>query len=136
MTTVLVVSGLTSVLALSALAFSCFALFHTRALAATGGRRAEAAWSASGSRIEELRHTLEVLASEVRDLRVQPGSSENAVKSGLNLSRRSQALRMHRRGEPAGAIASALNIPAQEVELLIKVHQIVLSTLTETAPPS
>jgi hypothetical protein len=35
---------------------------------------------------------------------------------------------MHRRGESAERIASELEIPPQEVELLIKVHRIVLGS--------
>jgi hypothetical protein len=41
----------------------------------------------------------------------------------LNLNKRSQALRMHRRGDPPEAIASALHLPRNEVELLLKVHR-------------
>ena len=50
-------------------------------------------------------------------------------KPGLNLSKRSHALRMHRRGEGAEQIAAALDLPRQEVELLLKVHRIVLSSV-------
>lgn len=44
--------------------------------------------------------------------------------SGLNLTKRSQALRMHRRGESPEYIAAALVMPQGEVELLLKVEQI------------
>ncbi|MCP5114871.1 MAG: hypothetical protein GY953_28915 [bacterium] len=47
----------------------------------------------------------------------------SAPKPGMNMSRRSQVLRMHRRGEKAWQIAAALNLPLKEVELLLKVHQ-------------
>lgn len=47
--------------------------------------------------------------------------------SGLNLNKRSIALQMHRRGEGPLQIAAALNIPRNEVELLLKVHRLVLS---------
>jgi len=43
--------------------------------------------------------------------------------SGLSLTKRSQALRMHRRGESPGHIAAALVMPQGEVELLLKVEQ-------------
>jgi len=42
--------------------------------------------------------------------------------SGLNLSKRAQALRMHRRGEPVPSIAAALQAPQGEIQLLLKVH--------------
>jgi hypothetical protein len=36
---------------------------------------------------------------------------------------------MHRRGEPPAQIAATLEVPVQEVELLIKVHRIVISKI-------
>ena len=50
-------------------------------------------------------------------------------RSGLNLNKRSQALERHRRGETPPEIAAALAIPRNEVELLVKVQRIVLSSL-------
>ena len=50
-------------------------------------------------------------------------------KHGLNLSKRSHALRMHRRGEGAEQIAAALELPRQEVDLLLKVHRIIISNV-------
>ena len=61
------------------------------------------------------------------------GRFTKVLKPGLNLSKRSQALRMHRRGEAPAQIAAALNIPSQEVELLIKVQRIVLSNMQSKA---
>ena len=43
-------------------------------------------------------------------------------KSGLNLNKRSQVIRMSRRGEQAEKIAASLNLPQREVELLLKVY--------------
>ncbi|HVX65067.1 MAG TPA: hypothetical protein VHA11_00620 [Bryobacteraceae bacterium] len=50
-----------------------------------------------------------------------------AALSGFNLGKRSQAIRMFRRGEKSEHIAAALRLPAREVELLLKVHRIVLN---------
>ena len=47
-------------------------------------------------------------------------------RSGLNLTKRSQALRMSRVGEKPEKIAAALSLPRKEVELLLKVQKIVL----------
>jgi hypothetical protein len=44
----------------------------------------------------------------------------------LNLTKRGQILRMRRRGERAESIAGALSIPRNEVELLLKVHDLSL----------
>ena len=70
------------------------------------------------------------------------GAEENAgvlvpptpPRSGFNLSKRSQAMRMSRRGEDPINIAAALSVPRKEVELLLKVQKIILSTVeTSTA---
>ena len=49
-------------------------------------------------------------------------------RSGLNLNKRSQALRMSRIGEKPEHIAAALDLPRKEVELLLKVQKIVLAS--------
>ncbi len=54
-------------------------------------------------------------------------------RSGLNLSKRSQALQMSRRGEKPQDIAVALSIPQNEVELMLKVQRMVLSGLEAPA---
>ncbi len=45
------------------------------------------------------------------------------AKSGMNLNKRTQAARMFRRGEMPEQIATALGLPQNEVNLLLKVHQ-------------
>jgi len=47
----------------------------------------------------------------------------------MNLTRRSQALRLRRKGESPRRIAEALGAPLQEMDLPIKVHEIVLNNL-------
>ncbi len=59
--------------------------------------------------------------------------SPEPPRSGLNLTKRSQVLQMHRRGSAPSEIAAALALPQNEVDLLLKVHRIVLSSLTTTA---
>ncbi len=49
-----------------------------------------------------------------------------ATRCGFNLSKRSQAIRMSRRGEAPSRIAAALELPQGEVDLLLKVHRIVV----------
>ena len=44
------------------------------------------------------------------------------VRPGMNLNRRSQALRLARRGESPEQIASRLGLPTSEVRLLLKIH--------------
>jgi hypothetical protein len=52
-------------------------------------------------------------------------------RSGLNLNKRSQVIRMSRRGEQAEKIAASLNLPQREVELLLKVYSRVVYTSNE-----
>ena len=59
--------------------------------------------------------------SHISNLMVAP----TPPRSGLNLNKRSQALQMVRRGETPQAISAVLSIPQNDVELLIKVHQVV-----------
>jgi hypothetical protein len=47
-----------------------------------------------------------------------------AVRSGFNINRRVQAMRLLRWGEDISHIAAALNVPRREVELLIRVQQL------------
>ena len=47
--------------------------------------------------------------------------------SSLDLSRRSKILLMSRRGERPEQISTMMGIPRNEVELLLKIHQMVLS---------
>jgi hypothetical protein len=47
----------------------------------------------------------------------------------MNVTRRSQALRLRRKGSSPEQIAAALEMPRQQVDLLLKVHEIVLNNL-------
>ena len=53
---------------------------------------------------------------------VRPAAGQQA----LNLNKRGQVLRMRRRGENPETIAAALSLPRNEVDLLLKVHQLAL----------
>lgn len=97
-------------------------------------RWVEAEWanreSASEARLGSLAERLESLAVELRGIREQipqnPASPLATRAAGLDLTRRAQALRMHRRGDPPDQIAAVLKVPFREVDLLLKVHRIVL----------
>lgn len=78
----------------------------------------ESEWKA---RFEELEKKHQELAGQVQvfALPAQP-------KALINLTRRSQALQLHRQGEPPEQIAAALGLPRNEVDLLLKVNALVL----------
>ena len=69
-------------------------------------------FEALGRRFDELEQRTGVL--------VAPGPTI----SGLNLTRRVQALRMLARGEQSDKIAAALNLPRAEIALLVKVRRL------------
>ncbi len=114
---------------LSALSF--FALLRAQALIRGAESRAKTEQERCRARLESLQESHIQLAAEVREIRDQPqiALTPGSPKPGLNLTTRSQALRMHRRGEPPDRIAAALDIPRQEVDLLLKVHRIVISNV-------
>ena len=92
----------------------------------------------SATGLANCQSAIESLAGAVEKLsRIQSEMERNMAtvavqapqKAALNLTKRSQVLRLHRRGDAADQIASVLEVPRQEVDLLIKVHQIVMSNL-------
>ncbi|PWU02278.1 MAG: hypothetical protein C5B51_21160 [Terriglobia bacterium] len=118
-----------SALVLASVGLSIALLFQTTSAARTAAGREHALREQLATEVEALRSGLDALAGEVHDLEVPaPVNVLPATpRPGLNLSKRSQVLRMHRRGEAPAQIANVLQIPRQEVELLIKVHRIVVS---------
>jgi hypothetical protein len=115
-------------LSLAALAFSALTWWRANSILRESRRK-----PACDSAIEVLQTTVEALQEQIGELRRHPPAAAatvpNAPRAALNLEKRSQALRMHRRGAAPAEIASALEIPAQELDLLIKVHRIVLNNI-------
>jgi hypothetical protein len=125
-------------LILSATAVSLFVVYRAYNLlrelqVCAGIRPASTLTSASADpSVPELRTSIEALAAQIHDLQNHvpaPNAPPALPKPGFNLSKRSQALRMNRRGESSDQIAAALDLPRQEVDLLLKVHRIVLGSI-------
>ncbi len=81
------------------------------------------------------RAELEALNVRINSLAAPPPEPVDVVapfppRSGFNLSRRVQAMRLFRRGEDPGHIAAALGVPEKEVELLIRVQQMAAEPAT------
>ena len=80
--------------------------------------------------MEALVARFESLERQAEDFPRPPAEAgPGAVTAALNLNKRAQVLRMHRRGDPPERIATLLEVPRQEVDLLIKVHRIMISQL-------
>ena len=118
-------------LILCATAISLFAVHRAYCLLREMHARGHERQSQGDAGLQSLRDSLEALAAQLHDLQNHPpvAPPPGLPKPGLNLSKRSHALRMHRRGEGVEQIASALELPRQEVDLLLKVHRIVLSSV-------
>ena len=118
-------------LILCATAISLFAVNRAYCLLREMNGRGRDRHSQSDAGLQSVRDSLEALAAQLHDLQNHPpvAPTPGLPKPGLNLSKRSHALRMHRHGEGAEQIAAALDLPRQEVELLLKVHRIVLSSV-------
>jgi hypothetical protein len=118
-------------LVLAGLAASLFGVFWMQRAVRAAGHRAETRHAGSEAAIETIRNALEACARQLHEIRQDPPKTAflSFSKPGLNLSKRSQALRMHRRGDTPEQVASTLGVPLQEIELLLKVHGIVVAAL-------
>jgi hypothetical protein len=95
-------------------------------------KRGQAAETTLAEAIAAIGAALDVVRAEMRELQEQTGMlvPPAPAKSGLNLSKRGQVLQMFRRGQAPEQIAASLGLPLTEIELLIKVHQIVLEQVS------
>jgi hypothetical protein len=134
--------GVLACAALAAAVLSTSALFIARKQYRSAHQRIEAGWlereAKWETRLDALAQRVDALAAELRDFGQQSAHARGSTlaagsRTGLNLTKRAQALRLHRRGDPPEQIAALLEIPVQEVDLLLKVQQIVLTNvLTNT----
>jgi hypothetical protein len=83
------------------------------------------------SALNDARLAVEALETDLRAVERQTGMlvAPAPARSGLDLSKRTHVLRMHRAGQDGASIAAALSLPRSEVELLIKVHRIVVEQI-------
>jgi hypothetical protein len=119
------------VFSLTGIALGVFAVWHVLAVAGSVETQMETTQEESASRADSLRERLDTLATQLRELERQPSVTltPGIPKPSMNVLKRSQALRMHRRGDRPEQIATSLELPRQEVELLLKVHSIVISNV-------
>lgn len=101
--------------------FFFLSLDHEMRLLRRGSKRRHAAQEADTA---QLKTQLAALAARVLEAEERAGVLVPPAppKSGLNLNKRTQVIRMSRRGDRAETIAASLQLPQREVELLLKVH--------------
>jgi hypothetical protein len=93
-------------------------------------RRAQLDHELLSEQVETFRRSLNELQSALAErVEATPVAVSPAPGRSMNISKRSQALRLHRRGESSGTIAATLRLPLNEVELLLKVHRTVIGSL-------
>src|ERR1700690_1832739 len=87
-------------LVLAAVALSFVTLSRARILVRAAGQRAQLEQQHCEVLVESMRKELEALAAQFHEIRQQPPLTmvPGPAKPGLNLTKRSQVLRMHRRG--------------------------------------
>ena len=75
------------------------------------------------TQVRGLENEIERLRESMRALESVPSPTRTAT-AGINLTKRAQALRMHRRGEAVPSIAAALETPSNEIALLLKLQSL------------
>jgi hypothetical protein len=118
-------------LACGSLAISAFVLLCGTAWDRDAGQRTDGSRQRCEVTSQTFKDALDGLAAKIQAVqRQQPMEIAPAPpRHGLSPPRRTQALRMHRRGESPEQIAAALGIPLAEVDLLLKAHRIVMSNI-------
>jgi hypothetical protein len=102
------------------------------------GRRAEAAWTcaiadqrdASASGFEGQRQEIGELREELKQVaeRVSLLTPSTPPATGVNLVKRTQVLQLARRGNRPDQIAACLQVPQNEVDLVLKVHRTIVKS--------
>ena len=117
-------------LVLASVVWSAIVLAHARSKISAAERRIEEQEASRAQALSAMEERVKALSEKFQEVRQQPPAAgiPTLPRQGFNLSKRSQALRMHRRGDTPEQIAASLDITRQEVDLLLKVHRIVVSS--------
>jgi hypothetical protein len=74
---------------------------------------------------------LDSLSAQLAEVGARGGASAAlaSTPASLNVSKRGQVLRLHRAGKTSEQICESMAVPRTEVDLLIKVHQLMLEQI-------
>jgi DNA-binding NarL/FixJ family response regulator len=124
-------AALVTTLAMAALAVSLYALYGAQRLCHAARITMKTVREECAAAIEAAQTQNAAVASELQSAKLQPPVEilPGIPRPSMNVTRRSQALRLHRQGDSAERIAATLELPRQEIELLVKVHQLVLNNI-------
>lgn len=122
-----ILSPLTYYVAIAvALALCLFVFISTEAEVRRLRRAADASQLDLKRKVQEVQAAVAQIGQQRQETPVEaPRLRTAAHRPSLNLTRRTQALRMRRRGESVESIAAALATPRNEIELLLKVYEMV-----------
>lgn len=129
MSSLLVPLALVCSTSLAGVLLSCLVLLKIRSIGVAAGAEASRTSDAARTEIAALRQSVEALTSRLAEVEHGIEAVPAGVRPAFNVSKRSHVLRLHRRGDSPGQIAANLAMPRQEVDLLLKVHQIVVKKL-------
>jgi hypothetical protein len=87
-------------------------------------RNGDETQTALARKLEQVQSAVAQIGEQKTEAPATP-TARPSLRPSLNLTRRTQALRMRRRGESVESIAAALAAPRNEIELLLKVYEIV-----------
>jgi hypothetical protein len=91
------------------------------------GQSGETALAGLKGEITSVNDRLARLESEPHEI---PTPNPVTVRAGMNLNKRTQALRQYRLGQGSAEIARTLEMPKAEIDLLVKVQRIVSKTMS------
>jgi hypothetical protein len=128
---IVALAALVTALAMAALGVSLYALYGAQKLCHAAQITMKTVREECAAAIAAAQTQYTVVASELETAKLQPPVEilPGNPRPSMNVTRRSQALRLHRKGDSAERIAEMLAVPRQEIDLLLKVHQLVLNTL-------
>ena len=89
-------------------------------------RKASERERAAAASVAEMHAEITALRAAFTDLEERTGmlAAPPPIRSGLNLGRRTQAVRMLRRGDSAAQIAASIGLPLNEARLLASVERL------------